>query len=288
MKHRLVIVDSNAICHQIRFSMRNSPLTTEEQRTEIIFGFLRKILVYAKLLQTSDFAFAWDTLRNFRFEVYPNYKMNRHKSNKSDEDKKLDIITFPQFEALRTKVLPRMGFNNIFCHEGLEADDIIAKIVGNYPSLDKYIVSRDSDLFQLLSPHCSMVYNKDIFTMEDFYKKYEISPNKWAMVKAIAGCTTDNVLGVAGVGEKTACQFLNGTLKPKSKKAVSIEENQDIINRNLPLVKLPYKGTPVCRLKKDKLQWSDFEYVFVYLDFLSFIKNNNRRTEWKQFAERKW
>ena len=56
-------------------------------------------------------------------------------------------------------------------------------------------------------------------------EKYRIKPFEWHKVKAIAGCSSDNVKGVAGVGEITAIKYLKGELKKESK------AHQNIINK---------------------------------------------------------
>jgi 5'-3' exonuclease len=71
------------------------------------------------------------------------------------------------------------------------------------------------------------------------------------MVKSIAGCDTDDVKGVKGIGEKTAAKFLLGKLT-KGKKLDAINANLDLFKINSPLVKLPFPGTPSHELQNDE------------------------------------
>ena len=164
-------------------------------------------------------------------------------------------MAFAQFARLRMKVLPKFGFKNNFIQTGLEADDIIAAIVQNYEPPEKFIiVSSDNDLYQLLSPTVSMFSNKSkkMMTVESFTKKWGIAPELWPMVKQIAGCTSDTVKGVVGIGEKKAIQFLLGTLKEHTKGYKSIIDGKDIIDRNEALVVLPFKGTKVPNIVEEE------------------------------------
>ncbi|MFH1547636.1 MAG: hypothetical protein ABIC57_04060, partial [bacterium] len=71
-----------------------------------------------------------------------------------------------------------------------------------------------NDLFQLLD-YCTLynISTKTLTTKEEFERNYSISSRKWHLVKTIAGCSSDNVSGAKGVGEKTAIKYLNNELK---------------------------------------------------------------------------
>jgi len=103
---------------------------------------------------------------------------------------------------------------------------------------------------------------KQAITAESFGREWGIDPTMWADVKAIAGCSTDNVQGVKGVGEKTAVKFLTGGLGPDTKafdRITSIDGN-DVWERNLHLTRLPFKGTKRFKLVDDCLtqeKWNE-------------------------------
>ena len=181
-----VIVDCNSICHRVRHTLGS--LSHNEQAVGVIFGFLRQVQTIAKRLNSNKFIFCWDSTSRKRKEIYPNYKANRHKEW-TDEEKELNEIAYSQFFTLRTIILPKIGFKNIFYAEGYESDDIIARIVkdnGHY----FVIVSTDGDLFQLLRPNVSMLIanDKPLFTEESLWQKHLITPDKWSLVKSISGC----------------------------------------------------------------------------------------------------
>lgn len=282
---KFLIIDSNFICHQGRYSLPD--LSIGEQQTAIIFGFLKRVVSLAKKFETGNFIFCWDSKKSFRKEIYPEYKANR-KKEKTEEEKQLDKIAFSQFDILKNEVLPELGFKNIFEQKGYESDDLIADIVLGYEE-DFVVVSSDEDLFQLLDI-CSM-YNptKDLLMDKKwFVNEYEINPIDWVKVKQIAGCRSDNIQGVKGVAEKTFIKYLKGELKSTSKKY------QDIVSfigskeeeRNKLLVTLPFPKTMNVELVNDlPLKVEDFISVCTKFDFKSFIDGSGIDTFRKYFCE---
>ena len=248
-------------------------LSWEEHATGVVFGFLRQIQQLAEEFPSSRFAFAWDSRKSFRKVVYPEYK----RRTKVEDPEMEDLLNSgrPQFTEIRLKVLPRLGFKNNFIQVGLEADDIIAKIAQDYADkMDSIvIVSSDEDLFQLLTDNVSM-YNpreKKHYTCEDFTKDKGITPKEWPSVKAIAGCSSDNVHGINGIGEKTIIKFIRNELKTGKK-------FDDIMGFdptfNLSLVKLPHARTTPITLIDDKLNFSEFEGTCMDYGFASFLKKD--------------
>jgi len=168
-----------------------------------------------------------------------------------------------QLDTLRDDILPSLGFSNTFYMEGFEADDIIAAVVGvdNQSTAgqglavcagcakdDQFIiVSGDHDLYQVLGRHRrTILYScstQKEYTAEDFLTEWKIEPYQWPVVKSIAGCSADNIEGVVGVGEITACKYIRGELKEESKKCQALREFKHR-GRNSMLVALPHKEFP--------------------------------------------
>lgn len=279
----LLIIDCLALCHRAKHAMENVNLTYEEERTNIIYSFFEQIIELATHFSSSRFCFAWDSHRSYRTDLYQEYKFKRQE-DKTAEQKIRDNLAYRQFNRIRCKILPSLGFKNRFIQTGLEADDIIASLTQTEKG-KLVIVSRDHDLFQLLSKNVIMYdfqYRKTI-DAKSFEKEYNISYSKWGEVKAIAGCTTDNVKGIEGVGEKTAIKYINGELPEKYKayKAIVSNQGKRITRRNRRLVCLPFKGTKKFVVVKDKLYSKDFYDTFEKLGFQSFISAKNFR-EWEK------
>lgn len=261
-------------------------LSFEELQTGIVFGFFKRVLSIAKQTDVKDFLFAWDSVKSKRKIIFPEYKAHRSE-NKTEEEIEENKLIYAQFDAIRQDILPYIGYNNIFHQPGFEADDLIASIIRNNLLSEFIIVTGDSDLYQLLSSRVS-IYNiktKKIYTSKDFQEEYGIYPHQWPFVKEIAGCSSDGIPGVKGVGEKGAIQFLTGKLKVSSKKYQDITSgmNKKIRERNAKLVTLPYNGTKSCKIQDDDLNYQAFLKVCESFDFQSIIKNDAKY--WKQILE---
>jgi DNA polymerase I len=141
-----------------------------------------------------------------------------------------------------------LGYKNIFQTHGLEADDIIARICKDNPNCEIFIVSNDEDLYQLLTNTVCILNAKTnkYFTKHDFIKKYGIQPNDWKKIKSVAGCVSDEIPGIPGVGETTVINYLLGDLPStyKTYQKIKSKEYNSLILRNKKLVCLPFKGTP--------------------------------------------
>ena len=164
---------------------------------------LFKLLEDAKSEENKErpthFAVIFDSARkNFRNEIYTDYKANR--SEAPD-----DLI--PQFDFIRKSVL---AFNLPSIEQlNYEADDLIATYVDQIlkKGAKVTIVSSDKDLMQLYKKDVRIfdpMKNKFI-TDEDVQKKFGVEPSKVIDVQALAGDSSDNVPGVPGIGIKNGC-----------------------------------------------------------------------------------
>ena len=251
MEH-ILVVDGNNLCWTSGWVFRH--LMFKGRPTGVVYGFFRTLLgMYQKLPQNPvAIAFCWDSRKLKRTELYPEYKSNRKPL--TEEELQMKKFMSVQIETLRDCILPELGFRNNFLVEGYESDDIIANIVRKYKKqYFIHILSSDNDLYQLLSDnvviHSPNTRKKEVirYTAVQFTQDYGISPHLWAEVKAIAGCSTDNVKGVPRVGEKTAIKYLRGELKGTL--AQRIEEHKELIERNRKLVYLPFEPFDITLLK---------------------------------------
>lgn len=256
----VIIIDSSNVAHASFHAM--GELTHLDNPTGVLYGFLNKISYLSKYHKTLDFIFCFDRRPYLREEIYPEYKVKDHKYTR-EEERAARKILFAQLKELRRRILKSIGFRNIFWQEGYEADDIIAAIILNRNPKDKLteyiIVSSDKDLYQLLDFSLQIKIMKSgkqgLFHYGDFIGMFGVTPDQWSEVKAIAGCYTDGVEGVKGVGEITASKYINGILKKESVACQNInsKKGQRIIKRNRKLVHLPYKGTEVPVLRPNRV-----------------------------------
>ena len=151
----------------------------------------------------THFAVIFDAVRkNFRNEIYKDYKANR-------TDAPEDLA--PQFEYIRKSV---EAFNVISAEMvNYEADDLIAtytkQIIKNGAKVT--IISGDKDLMQLVKPGVRLYdpMKSKVLGNKEVKEKFGVEPNKVIDVQALAGDSSDNVPGVPGIGIKTAAELIN-------------------------------------------------------------------------------
>ncbi len=277
---KTIVIDSANLCHRAMYTM--DVLTYETQHIGVIYGFLRQVLTFAKLFKTNKFIFCWDSHRedSLRKQIYPEYKEKRNKKELEPDDLQLSKNGLKQFKIIQKEILPRIGFKNIYWQKGYEADDLIATTV-MYHEKDFVCITSDEDMYQLLDfMDMCKPNNKEIVTYESFVEKYGITPEQWIDVKAWGGCKSDNVAGVAGVGEGKAIQYIIGKMNPKTKTYQKFDKN--IYDKMRPLVELPFKGTKIFKIKEDSLNWEDFVDICYEYDFKSFLKDP-LELRWRNF-----
>jgi DNA polymerase-1 len=273
---KALIIDCNYICHASANSIPKQ-LSFQQVGTGVVYGFIKRISWLAELFPSDVIAFVWDSKLSIRGEVYPAYKSNRSQSDLTPEEKRQRDDAYKQFDVIRKEVLPNLGFSNNFIQDGYEGDDLMASIVFNNPGWDFVLVTTDQDMYQLISP-CCVMFNpakKIIKDVKAFKDEFGCDPSYWAEAKAIAGCSTDNVIGIRGIGEKTATKYLSGNLSNKSKAYEKIKRNGHIIAENRELVKLPLFGTdPIVLNGKDSTTKMKYISVCEEYGFKSLLSTN--------------
>ncbi len=139
--------------------------------------------------------------RNFRNEIYPEYKANRHETPP-------ELI--PQFPLIREAC---EALNVAWIEkEGFEADDLIATYarLAKDKGMKARVISADKDLMQLMDENTSLYdpMKKKEITLEDVEKKFGVTPDKVIEVQALMGDSTDNIPGANGIGPKTAATLI--------------------------------------------------------------------------------
>ena len=251
-----LVLDVSFLCYRAFHTTKH--LSHQGKATGVTFGFLKSITALKDEFQTDRVAFCFDSSDSLRRDIFPAYKRKRHSRPLTPEQEEELISMGIQIKALRTCHLRKIGFMNVFCFPGYESDDIMAKIAETLPEDEEAIlVTADSDLLQCLRPNVT-IYSpakQKMLTEGWFFKEYGFAPRKWAVVKAVGGCRTDEVPGVRGVAELTAIRFLRGQLKETSKAYLSIlsPEGKAVVRRNRRLVQLPFEGCPTPLLQEDQI-----------------------------------
>ncbi|HSE29047.1 MAG TPA: DNA polymerase I [Candidatus Saccharimonadales bacterium] len=244
MSKRLVIIDGKSVFYRGYYAMP-SLSTKDGTPTGGVYGFATMALEIIKKLQPNYVCVAWDkpkTNIRSRLELYPQYKAGR---------KPAPPDFYVQVPILHD-LLNSLGWP-LYEADDYEADDLMgafAKQAGE-KDIESYLVTSDLDVLQLVNPHTHIYTLKkgftqiELFNEESFKAKYSVEPTQWIDVKALKGDSSDNIPGVAGVGEKTAIELIKqyGNLeavydnieliKPTVKKKLEASKDMAFLSKKL-------------------------------------------------------
>ncbi len=204
---KLLVLDGNSIINRAFYGIR--PLTTKDGVfTNGIYGFLNILLKLKEQTRPDGIAAAFDLRApTFRHKMYTEYKAGR---------KGMPEELAMQMPLLK-ELLPLMGVT-VLEKEGYEADDILgtlaARCVEN--GIDCVLATGDRDSLQLVSEHTHVLLaatkagqpHLTEYTPELIMEDKGVTPLQLIDVKALQGDASDNIPGVAGVGEKTALTLI--------------------------------------------------------------------------------
>lgn len=241
-------IDVSCICHRAWHALPQ--LGWKGRSTEVIYGFLNSVALLRKEFSTDNIAFCFDSKTSKRRDLFPGYKRRRGRVLEDPAKAKSRKELHEQIDALRLRHLPSAGFTAVFYWPGLESDDIlaaIAKTVAGKRDQEAILVTSDSDLWQCLraNVHIYDPQKRIVLTAKHFIKLYKILPPQWLDVKVLAGCKTDEVPGIPGIGEITALKYVRGEFSSGHPIHGKVLKNSDTLRRNIQLIKLPWKGCPV-------------------------------------------
>ncbi len=203
---KLLLLDGNSMLFRAYYATLygKSMTTSNGIPTNAIYGFVMMLNKAIEKIQPDALLVAWDAdSQTFRKDEYPAYKGTR---------KPLDEELIAQFPIVR-EFLDAAGIQRYEIH-GYEADDIIGTMSKN-KDIHTTILTSDRDLLQLIDTHCNVLLMKkgisemEIMDIEAFKEKYDgLVPKQIIDMKGLMGDSSDNIPGVAGVGEKTALKLL--------------------------------------------------------------------------------
>lgn len=275
-----LLMDVSFLAYRALYSVGH--LELEDIPTGVIFGFLSQFRAVCERLRSTKAVlfFDSDSRESLRARVYPAYKGQRKRDQEEEHAQQVSIL-WKQMRMLEEELLPDIGLQCLR-QNGLESDDLIALAAkGGEKSI---IVSADGDLYQCITDTCHWYdpARKVMHSPGSFIEKYGIDPCRWGEVKTIAGCKSDNVNGVHGVGEATAIKYLNGVLPPRYQKYQNIENErgQEIIERNQGLVILPHEKTEPFELVAPNYDPKIFFKYCRRFGLQSFLK---KRAGWRDF-----
>jgi len=203
----LILIDSHALIHRCFHALPN--LTTPKgEPIGAVYGTIRIILKIIREFKPDYLAACFDLAEpTFRHKEYKEYKATRPKTDEN---------LIPQFDKVREffSAVPIKYFEI----PGYEADDLIGTLVkkfSNEKDLKIIILTGDLDTLQLVDDDKVVVYTMKkgiqdtvIYNEKEVQERYGLSPKQLIDFKALKGDPSDNILGVKGIGEKTAIELI--------------------------------------------------------------------------------
>ena len=251
MDKKLIIIDGNSIINRAFYALPQMN-NKDGLNTNGIYGFTTMLFKLIDMYNPTHISVAFDKKSpTFRHLEYTAYKAGR---------KKMPDELREQFEPLK-KLLDAFNINRLEI-DGYEADDIIGTIskIAEDEGFEVYIVTGDKDAIQLASKNITtLITKKGVADMEEYdfdkvVEKYEMTPAQFIDLKGLMGDKSDNIPGVAGIGEKTGIKLikeyqsienilenidnLKGSIKTKieeNKESAIMSKKLATIIRNVPI-----------------------------------------------------
>lgn len=209
----LVLIDGKSVFYRGYHAMGALSLP-DGTPTGGVYGFAAIAMEIVGRLNPTKVVVAWDSKTSVskRRAFYPEYKAGRVKPG---EDFYVQI-------PLLKELVKDLGWSLVELDD-YEADDIIGTLsreadeAGDY---ETFIISSDLDMLQIVDENTHMwrivkgFTNIEKIDIAEIEAKYHIKKSQFLDLKSLKGDSSDNIPGVAGIGEKTAAALLNefGTL----------------------------------------------------------------------------
>ncbi len=223
---RLIVLDAHAIIHRAYHALPDFSSSRGEP-TGALYGISSMIFSIIKEFKPDYIMAAFDLPKpTYRHEAYEDYKSGR---KKADENLVKQIIK--SRDIFKSFNIP------IYEKEGFEADDVIGTICENFKKekdLEIIIASGDMDTLQLAKKKKIQIYTfkkgiKDtiVYDEEAVKQRFGFEPVQLIDYKGLRGDASDNIIGVPGIGEKTATNLIKnfGTIE-NIYKTIKKDENK--------------------------------------------------------------
>ena len=279
----LLLVDGHALVHRAYHAVPAGFMTSKGEPTNAVFGFTSILLKALEETRPEYAAVTFDVPKpTFRHQAYAEYKATRPR---------LADDLRPQFARVR-QVVQALNVP-IFEIEGYEADDLLGCLAkqAEAATVDTIIMTGDLDTLQLVTPRVRVMAPKGRISETVMYdvaavrERYGLEPAQVPDLKALSGDTSDNIKGVAGVGQKTATKLLTqfGTVEgiyerlddvQPTKLKDALRENEHLVRSNKQLATID-RSAP-CVLELEACRLADFQRekvleLFQELEFRSLL-----------------
>lgn len=238
----LLLLDGNNLFMRAWFATQHEAMTADGESTAALVVFTNTLTRHLREERPDRVVVCWDGGgSNYRLRLSPSYKANRREKT---EDSRVS--------RERRLVKGFLSLANIFHVErpGVEADDLIAKYWHDADE-DVVIVSEDKDFLMLVGATrrygtCEVLRSTgERWNADKVREKTGAWPLELPSVMALTGDTSDNVIGVPGIGPVKAVQLLQDAdwdLRAIEDPRVREMLPQVLTNRVLVNLRLPLPG----------------------------------------------
>ena len=227
----LVLLDSHAIIHRAYHALPDFA-SSKGIPTGALYGLSTMLMGILEKFKPNYIIACYDLPQpTYRHEAYEGYKAGRKKTDDNLVEQLKSSRTI--FDAFNIPMYDMPGF---------EADDMLGTIVEqvlkneDLQNVDIMIASGDMDTLQLVVGKRVQVYTlkkgiKDtvIYDESAVKERYGFEPKYLPDYKGLRGDPSDNIIGIAGIGEKTGSTLI-GTFK-------TIEHMYEVLEKNPNKVK---------------------------------------------------
>jgi DNA polymerase-1 len=218
----VVLLDAHAILHRGYHAMAGFA-TREGKPTGALYGFITMVLRIYEDIKPDYIAACFDLPKpTFRHLSYDGYKAGRQKTD----------------DALITQIQEAYSLCEALCipiykEEGFEADDLlgtIAEQLKKQKDTRVIIASGDMDTFQLIDNDTVTVYTLKkaneaaLFNSDSILERFGFLPEFIPDYKGLSGDPSDNIIGIKGIGDKTATELI--------KRYGTIEKMYEVLKRD--------------------------------------------------------
>lgn len=192
----LVVFDGYNLLHRARSGFTSGDYS-------IVFNFFRALRAEVERHQPTRAIMVLEGSPRRQLALDTEYKGNRKIEPGSKKEKQ--YVDFLRQKEIILGLMRNSFPLNIMRHPDFEADDTIHNIVKNSSrAIPVTVVSTDTDFIQLFD------YFTNVKLYDPVSKKYEIQPpHLYVEWKALRGDSSDNIMGLPGVGDKTAANLMN-------------------------------------------------------------------------------
>ena len=197
----MIIMDGSSILYRSYHGLPDL-MNERGEGTGAIVGFMNELLKEKTEILNEKIIIVMDRGgHSKRKEMYEGYKNNRP-SMPDDLRRQAFVLK---------KLVNALGIDIVYAQDGAEGDDAIGALAVNADEPVK-IVTLDADMLQLINDNISVEIlrkgKRELYDTARFEEEYGIKPFQFADYKGLRGDTSDNIPGVAGIGNITARRLI--------------------------------------------------------------------------------